>query len=295
MSDYILTCESTADYPRSFFERRNIPFACFHYELDGVAGVDDLYTSTTPEKFFSDLKAGGRSTTSQPNAGEYVDLWEPYLEEGRDVLHVTLSSGISGAYNSACIASGQLSAKYPERTVRVIDSLQASAGYGLLVDYMADRRDAGMGLTELAAWAEGHKLELNAWFFVGDIECLKRGGRVSKTSALIATALKICPVLNIDYKGALIPRQKIRTTKKAIAELVKMFLAHAKGGASYDGKCVISQSMCRDDAQAVADGIVAAAPQLAGKIEINDIGTVIGSHTGPGTVALFFMGDKRVD
>ena len=295
MSDFVLTCESTADYPRSYFEGRHIPSACFHYELDGEPCVDDLYVSTTPEAFFGKLKAGSHSTTSQPSAGEYVSMWEPYLKEGRDILHVTLSSGISGAYNSACVAAEQMAAAYPERTVRVVDSLTASAGYGLLMDYLADMRDEGKSLVEVADWAEEHKLEVNAWFFVSDLDCLKRGGRVSATSALLATALKISPVLNIDYQGHLIPRQKIRTTKKAIAELVKMFMEHAQGGAAYTGKCVISQSNCLADAEETARLIGEQVPALAGKIVINNIGTVIGSHTGPGTVALFFMGDKRVD
>lgn len=295
MSEFVLTCESTADYPKSFFDRRDIPYACFHYELDGRARLDDLYTSTTPEAFFGALKAGGRSTTSQPSAGEYASLWEPYLEKGRDILHVTLSSGISGAYNSACVAVEQMGAAYPERTVRVIDSLTASAGYGMLVDYLADLRDEGRGIAEVADWCEARKLNLNAWFFVSDLDCLKRGGRVSATSALLATALKICPVMNIDYRGHLIPRQKIRTAKRAIEGLAKMFAEHAEGGSSYAGKCVISQSNCRGYAEEVARLVGEHAPALAGKIAINDIGTVIGSHTGPGTVALFFMGDKRVD
>ena len=179
--------------------------------------------------------------------------------------------------------------------MRVIDSLAASAGYGLLMEYLADLRDGGMGFTELGDWAEEHKLNVNHWFFVSDLDCLKRGGRVSATSALLANALKICPVLNVDYEGKLIPRQKIRTTKKAIAELVRMMEAHAEDGLAYSGKCVLSQSNCRADADAVVAGIEEKFPQLAGKIEVNNIGTVIGSHTGPGTVALFFMGDRRVD
>ena len=295
MSDFILSCESTADYPRSYFEERGIPYACFHYELDGESCIDDIYASTTPEVFFGKLKAGSHSKTSQPNAGEYVDLWEPYLQQGKDILHVTLSSGISGAYNSATLAAQQLAPRYPERTIRVIDSLTASAGYGMLVDYMADLRDAGKTLEEVAAWTEEHKLNVNAWFFVSDLDCLKRGGRVSATSALLANALKICPVLNIDFEGHLIPRQKIRTVKKAIVELSKMFVAHAEGGAAYAGKCAISQSNCRADAEETARLIGEQAPALKGTITITDIGTVIGSHTGPGAVALFFMGDKRVD
>lgn len=295
MSDFVLSCESTADYPRSFFEERQIAWVPFHYNLDGVSYPDDLYASISPEAFFDKIKAGAQPTTSQVGVGDYVELWEPFLKEGKDVLHLTLSSGISGTYNSACVAAEQLHQAYPERTVRVIDSLAASAGYGLLMEYLADLRDGGMGFTELGDWAEEHKLNVNHWFFVSDLDCLKRGGRVSATSALLANALKICPVLNVDYEGKLIPRQKIRTTKKAIAELVRMMEAHAEDGLAYSGKCVLSQSNCRADADAVVAGIEEKFPQLAGKIEVNNIGTVIGSHTGPGTVALFFMGDRRVD
>lgn len=295
MSDFVLSCESTADYPRSFFEERQIAWVPFHYNLDGVSYPDDLYASISPEAFFDKIKAGAQPTTSQVGVGDYVELWEPFLKEGKDVLHLTLSSGISGTYNSACVAAEQLRQAYPERTVRVIDSLAASAGYGLLMEYLADLRDGGMGFTELGDWAEEHKLSVNHWFFVSDLDCLKRGGRVSATSALLANALKICPVLNVDYEGKLIPRQKIRTTKKAIAELVRMMEAHAEDGLAYSGKCVLSQSNCRADADAVVAGIEEKFPQLAGKIEVNNIGTVIGSHTGPGTVALFFMGDRRVD
>ncbi len=295
MSDFVLSCESTADYPRSFFEERQIAWVPFHYNLDGVSYPDDLYASISPEAFFDKIKSGAQPTTSQVGVGDYVELWEPFLKEGKDVLHLTLSSGISGTYNSACVAAEQLRQAYPERTVRVIDSLAASAGYGLLMEYLADLRDGGMGFTELGDWAEEHKLNVNHWFFVSDLDCLKRGGRVSATSALLANALKICPVLNVDYEGKLIPRQKIRTTKKAIAELVRMMEAHAEDGLAYSGKCVLSQSNCRADADAVVAGIEEKFPQLTGKIEVNNIGTVIGSHTGPGTVALFFMGDRRVD
>ena len=295
MTDYILSCESTADYPRSFFDERDIKWVPFHYNLDGKSHPDDLYASTTPQKFFDMIKAGAQPTTSQVGVGEYVEMWEPYLKAGKNVLHLALSTGISGTYNSACVAAEQLREAYPERTLHIVDSLAASAGQGLLMEYLADFRDEGMSFEDACAWVDEHKLNLNHWFFVSDLDCLKRGGRVSATSALLANALKICPVLNVDYQGKLIPRQKIRTTKKAIAELVHMMEVHAEGGLGYQGKCSISHSNCLADAEAVAHGIEAKMPQLAGKIKINDIGTVIGSHTGPGTVALFFMGDKRVD
>lgn len=293
MREYVLCCESTADYPPEFFERRQIPLLCYRYDLDGVEGVDDLYQSTTPEEFFDALAHGAQSRTSQPSRGEYLEFWEPYLAQGLDVLHVTLSSGVSGAYNGACMAAELASERHPDRAVRVVDSLAASSGFGMLVEQMADRRDAGMGLEELARWAEGARLSVNHWFFVSDLDCLKRGGRVSSASAIIATALKICPVLDVDVEGRLVPRKKIRTAKKAIAELARVFGERAERGAGKTGPCVISHSQCQRDAEELARLVAELAPELAGSIAIYDIGTVIGSHTGPGTVALFFMGEPR--
>lgn len=293
--DYVLTCCSTADYPRSFFEERSVPYISFHYELDGVSHLDDLYQSMSPHEFFSLIKGGAQPMTSQVSVGEYIEFWEPFLRAGRDVLHVTLSSGISGTYNSALLAAEELAGRYPDRRVLVLDSLAASSGYGLLVELMADRRDAGAALDELFAWGESIRLRVNHWFFVSDLETLKRGGRVSSASAIVASALKICPVMNVDRTGHLIPREKIRTKKKAEAELARIMVDLAEGGIGYDELCRISHSDCPEDAQKVADLVVRDIPLLAGKIQINNIGTVIGSHTGPGTVALFFLGAERAD
>lgn len=295
MADFILSCESTADRSLDFFKSRNILFACFHYEIDGEVHTDDLYQSISAEEFFANIAAGACPKTSQISAGEYEELWEPLLIGSKDILHLTLSSGISGTYNSACVAAENLMAKYPERTVRVIDSLAASSGYGLLVEYVADKRDEGLSLDECARWTEEHKLNMHHWFFSTDLTSYMRGGRISATSAILGTALRICPLMNVDFEGHLIPREKIRTKRRAIEETVKTMMEHVQDGAGYTGKCCISHSACRKDAEALAGAIVEQIPQLKGKIGINDIGAVIGSHTGPGTVALFFMGDKRID
>lgn len=292
---YVLTCSSTTDYPLSFFQERSVPFVCFHYEIDGEQHLDDLYQSLSPAEFFGRIKDGAVSKTSQVSMGEYMEFWEPFLRDGKDVLHVTLSSGISGTYNSACLAAQQLAERYPERRVLVLDSLAASSGYGLLVELMADRRDAGDTIDELYAWGERMRLRVNHWYFVSDLDCLKRGGRVSSASAIIASALKICPVMNMDRTGHLVPREKIRTKKRAEAELARIMVELAEGGIGYDGLCRISHSDCLEDAQRVAELVERDIPLLKGKIEIHDIGTVIGSHTGQGTVALFFMGAERED
>ena len=210
-----------------------------------------------------------------------------------DKQRVVLSSGLSGAYNSACVAAAQLEEAYPGRRVRVVDSLGASSGYGMLVDYVADLRDAGASLDEAYEWALAHRLNVHHWFFSTDLTSYIRGGRVSRVSGFVGTALRICPVLNMNDEGKLIPRDKIRTKGKAAKDVVARMLEHAEGGAAYAGKCAISMSACREDAEHVRDLVEAQFPALAGKVTINDIGTVIGSHTGPGTVALFFMGDTR--
>ncbi len=152
-----------------------------------------------------------------------------------------------------------------------------------------------MSLDELYAWAEANRLRLHHWFFSTDLTFYIKGGRVSKTSGMVGTLLGICPLLNMDNLGRLIPRAKIRSKKKVIEEIVRRMEEHADGGHEYSGKCYISQSACMEDARAVADLVEARFPRLNGKVEINWIGTTIGSHTGPGTVALFFWGDERVD
>lgn len=293
MESFVLTCCSTADKPQSFFDERNIHYVSFHFTMDGKEYPDDLGKSMSFSDFYARMDKGASPITSQVNAKEFTAFWEPFLQAGQDVLHVTLSSGISGVSNSANIAKTELSEKYPERKIIVIDSLGASSGYGQLMDDLADLRDEGKTIDEIAAWAEENKLRLHHWFFSTDLSAYQRGGRISNASAKIGTLLSICPLLNMDDKGRLIPRRKIRTKRKVIIELVKMMEEHAQNGADYQGKCSISHSDCLEDAQKVRDLVVEKFPQLKDKVDINSVGTVIGAHTGPGTVALFFMGDLR--
>lgn len=293
MANFTLTCCSTADRPKSFFDGRGIPYACFHWNEGGVDHLDDLYQSISPDDFYAAIKAGAMPTTSQVSVGEFVELWEPIAASGQDILHVSLSSGLSGAYESATLAAEQIMAAHPGRRVLVIDSLGASSGYGMLVEYLADLRDEGATLDEAYAWAMENRLRVHHWFFSTDLTSYVRGGRVSRVSGFVGTALKICPVLNMNDEGKLIPRDKIRTKARAIEDMVARMEEHAEGGHAYSGKCLLSMSACRPDAERVVSLVEQRFPALAGKVQINDIGTVIGSHTGPGTVALFFMGDVR--
>ncbi|MCH5261809.1 MAG: DegV family protein [Lachnospiraceae bacterium] len=295
MSDYILSCCSTADLTEEHFRERNISYICFHYELDGVQYMDDLGKSMPFDKFYAAMTNGADTKTSQINADEFIAYFEPFLKEGKDILHLSLSSGISGVVNSAMIAKNMLSEEYPERKIYILDSLAASSGYGLLMDKLADLRDDGMGIDELYQWAEENRLKLNHWFFSTDLTFYIKGGRVSKASGFIGGMLNICPLLNVDYQGKLIPRYKIRTKRKVIQTVVDKMEECLEEGRDYSGKCYISQSACYEDARAVADLIEERFPNLDGKVLINSIGTTIGAHTGPGTVAVFFWGKERVD
>ena len=293
MANYVLSCCSTADLTKEHFENRDIQYICFHYKLDGVDYPDDLGQTIQFEDFYKKMDEGAETSTSQVNVSEYVEYFSQFLEEGKDILHVSLSSGISGTYNSAVNAALIARERYPERKIYIVDSLGASSGYGLLMDKLADLRDSGMGIDEVHDWAEEHKLELNHWFFSTDLKFYIKGGRISKTAGTIGTILGICPLLNMDNEGRLIPRAKIRTKRKVIEEIVKRMEENAEGGLDYSGKCYISQSACMDAAEEVAKLVEERFPKLCGKVEINYVGTTIGSHTGPGTVALFFWGKKR--
>lgn len=294
MSKYILSCCSTADMSEKFFNERNINYICFHYEVDGVEYSDDLGKSMAFDEFYKKMEQGAFTKTSQVNADEYMNYFDKFLNEGYDILHVCLSSGISGSYNSAMIAKSEMEEKYPDRKIYVVDSLNASSGFGLLMDELADLRDAGKSIDEAKEWIELNKLYYNAWVLTTDLTYLVRGGRVSKAAGVFGTALNICPIIEVNVEGKLLSRDKVRTKKKAIKELVAKMESLAEGGTEYNGKCFLSNSACLEDAQAVATLIKEKFPNLK-EVVINDIGTTIGSHTGPGTVALFFKGKERVN
>ena len=293
MGDYIISCCSTADLTEEHFRSRDIHYIFFHYELDGKQYPDDLGKSMPFPEFYAAMANGAMTKTSQINAEEFEAYFEPFLKDGKDILHVCLSSGITGVINSAMIAKTNLEEKYPQRKICIVDSLAASSGYGLLMDKIADQRDAGLSLGELEQWILAHRLEVNHWFFSTDLTFYIRGGRISKTAGFVGGLLNICPLLNVNDEGKLIPRSKIRTKRKVIAAIVERMKENAANGADYADKCYISQSACLEDAKAVAALVEEYFPHLKGKVEINDIGTTIGSHTGPGTVALFFWGKRR--
>lgn len=292
---YILSCCSTVDLTKEHLEKLNISYTCFHFNLDGKEYADDLGQSMPFDVFYNKLKNGSDSKTSQISVGEYEEYFKSLLDTGKDVLHVSLSTGVSGSYRSACTAADMLRADYPNQKLYIIDSLAASSGYGLLMDAAAQKRDEGYTVDQLRTWIEENKLRLHHWFFSSDLTFFVKGGRVSKVSGMIGGVFEICPLLNVSNEGRLIPRSKVRSKKRVIVEIVNRMKEFAHGREKYNGKVFMSHSACIDDANAVADLVRENFADIDGDILINSIGTVIGSHAGPGTVALFFWGDERVD
>ena len=292
MSDYVLSCESTVDLTKEQLENRNISYICYPYEVDGVVYQDDFGESVSYQKFYQAMADGAETKTAQINSYEFETYFESFLEAGLDVVHLCLSSGITGIMNSAVSAKKVLEERYPDRKIYLIDSLAASSGFGLLVDTLADLRDEGTSAEDLVQWAEENKLRVHHWFFSEDLKYYIRGGRISKTAGMVGTMLGICPLLNMDEAGRLIPKEKIRSKKKVIPAIVDKMAQFADNRERYSGNCYISYSGNSDSAMQVAQLVQERFPNLR-EMKMYHIGTIIGSHSGPGTVALFFWGDTR--
>lgn len=290
---FILSSESTVDLPYSYLESRNVPVLFYKYRIDDQEYVDDM--GRDPEArplFYALLAAGHLPQTSQMNVAEYEDFLEPLLQKG-DVLHLAFTSGQSGSVHNAFLAAEILRKKYPERKLVVIDSLCSSSGFGMLVDYAADLRDEGKTIDEVADWVMANRNCVHHQFFSSNMTQFKRTGRVSGAAATIATILSICPIMRLDDCGRIIAYDKVRGKKNAVQRTVETMAEHIQNGADYDGKCFVCHSECADDAQLLIDAVEARFPRLKGAIRLYDIGTIIGSHSGPGTVAVFFLGNKR--
>lgn len=291
MSNYIISCCSTADLDPNFMKARDIHFVGCHYYLNDEEFIDDCGQTLPFSSFYQKMQEGVQTRTSQVNIEEFIDYFTGFLEAGQDILHLTLSGGISGVYNSAATAAELLRESYPERTILVLDSKAASTGYGMLVDAAADNRDAGMSLERNAAWLEEHKMQLQHWFTSEDLSFYVKGGRISKASGWFGTMLKICPLMNVDEEGHLGLRQKMRGRRASLNGLVTKMEEQVP---NYAGKVFVSGAGCPEEVEEVASLVQSRFPKTKGKIVSGNIGYTIGSHTGPGTVALFFWGDERI-
>lgn len=287
MSEYIVTVNSTVDVPKEWLEERNVPFIPLKYTIDGETYKDMRGLSS--KEFFQKLRDGKMAVTSQVNPDEAKAALEPFLKEGKDVLHLGFSSALSGTYNSMRLAAEELREEYPDRKIIVVDSLCACMGEALLLHYVLKLRDAGKSIEEAAKWAEENKLHVCHNVTVDDLHHLQRGGRVSKTAAVLGTMVQIKPMIHMDNSGSLQVIGKERGRKKSLNKIVDMAVEQAKG---WDNEIImITHGDCIEDAQYVAQRV----REKMGieNIFINNIGTVIGSHTGPGVVAVFCMGNER--
>ncbi len=295
MNDYVLLTCSTADISYEQMNSYGSEYIKFSYFVNDKEYKDDLGKTLSHGDFYQMMRQGCDTKTSQPNMEAYRKFLSPFLEKGLDVILLNLSSGLSGAQASAKMAEAELKLEYPDRKIYMVDSLGASSGMGLLLDKMASLKKEGMGIDELYAWVENNKLKVQHWFFSTDLTFYVKGGRVSKVAGWFGTVLKICPLLNVDKNGKLTPREKIRGKNAVINKIVKKMEENAIDGLKYSGKCFISHSDSYEDAEAVARQIKEKFPLLDGEVVINSIGTTIGAHTGPGTVAVFFFGKERKD
>ena len=289
MREYVITTDNNSDLPESYYAEHKMGCTYLSYSMDGQNYSHDNFLPV--EEFYDRMRKGSMPTTAQVNPEAARDLMEPYLKEGKDVLHIAFSSGLSGSYNSARIAGEELKQEYPERKIEVIDSLAASLGQGLLVHLAQQKKEAGESMEEVADWVSEHRLNIVHAFTVDDLNHLYRGGRVSKTTAVVGGVLNIKPVLHVDDAGKLVAVGKVRGRKKSLLALVDMM--DEKLG-SYKDSCdtiFISHGDCAEDAQFVADKVKEKYPIK--QVLMNHVGATIGAHSGPGTVALFFLGDKR--
>jgi DegV family protein with EDD domain len=270
-------------------EKENISFVSLSYIFGTENNKDDLGRTIDYSAFYARMRGGEMPSTAQINVGDYIEFFTPFLEKELDILYIAFSSNLSGSYNSSRIAMEELKEKYPNRKIAIVDSLCASMGEGLLVHLAKQKMNAGCSLDELAKWVEENKQKVCHWFTVDDLNHLQRGGRVSKAQAFIGTLMNIKPVLNVDENGKLIARDKVRGRKQALDALVEKMAKYAENPS--EQTVFISHGDCLSDAEYVAGKI----KERFGvqNVEIGFIGPVIGAHSGPGTVALFFLGKDR--
>ena len=289
MREFKILTDNTADLPESYIREHDLTLAWLPYLLDG-----ETYTEKNTldyPSFYAKMRAGSMPTTSQVNPQQAREVLEGVLRQGYDVLYIAFSSGLSGTYNSVRMAAEELSEEYPEATIAVVDSLCASLGEGLLVHKAVQMKEAGKSLGEIREWLEANKLHLCHVFTVDDLNHLYRGGRVSRTAAFLGTLANIKPMLHVDDEGHLIALSKVRGRKKSISKLVDMMEERLGDWKDKNDIIFISHGDCIEDANRLKELVEERTGIQAYLIDY--VGPTIGAHSGPGTLALFFMGEKR--
>ena len=287
---FTLSCESTTDLTLHHFNKRNIPVLPYTYTIDGQEFVDDMREGNGLAQFYNQLTAGKRPTTSLINKEKYLDFFRPLLEKG-DLLHVAFGSGMSQSASNAILAAEELKEEFPNRKIYVLDSLCACVGFGILVDMMADLRDEGKTIDEVYEWANANKLKVHHQFFSTTLTYFHRSGRLSGPAALIGNILKLCPIVRLNANGKMIAYAKVMSENKALAKLLADIAPLIKNGTDYDGRLWLAHS----NYVSMATKAVAELKQTYPKADIRvfDIGPVVASHCGPGTLSIYFVGDTR--
>lgn len=288
---FALTCESTADLPISYLAKRQISALPYTYCIDDTEYVDDMGEFNGRTNFYKLLKQGKRSTTSQINTERYKNFFRQQLSQG-DILHVAFDSGLSNSVYNAFYAAEELKKEFPKRRIVVIDSTCGCLGYGLLVDMLADMRDNGATFDQLYDWAKENKTKIHHQFFSTTLSYYRRSGRVSGPAATIGNILHVCPLLHLNREGKIIAYAKTMGTTKAISKTLEEIAAHVQNGYDYDGRMWVAHSDCIDTANKVIEQLKAQYPKA--DVKLFEIGPVIGTHCGAGTVAVYFLGDDRV-
>lgn len=293
MNNYVISCCSPVDYAKEDLAALDVETIYFHIILDGKDYLDDFGQTLSAEALLDAQRAGRDVKTSQISVGEYKDFFRPFLEAGRNILHITVSSGLSGTFNAANLAAHHLMEEFPERKVIVVDSLGGSCGYGMIVEEAALMRKAGKNIEEVRDWIEEHRLEVEHFFFSHDLTHFIKGGRIPRYVGLLAQKIKICPIMVGDTKGRIVMSDKIRTKKKAVQRAVEHIGELAVGGFNYNGKLIISHTdpeLAMETAALIREKV----PNLS-DLQIRPLGVTFSSHSGPGCVALFYWGKPHTD
>lgn len=292
--NFQLSCESTVDLPYEYVVKRNMSVIFYSYVIDGVEYEDNMERIVEArKKFYNLIKGGSMPSTSQINEYKYEEYFENLLKQG-DVLHITLGTGMTPSYKNACKAAEILKDKYPDRKLVIVDSLCSSGGYGLLVDYCADLRDEGKSIEEIKDWVESNCNKVHHQFFSTNLKYFRRSGRVSGPSAIVGSILKICPLMRLNQEGKIVAYDKVRLTKNAIKETVLTIVNNIQNGKEYDGKMFIYHSESIELAKELEKEIIEQIPNMNGRIKMLNIGNIIASHCGSGTVAVSFIGNERI-
>lgn len=294
--NFQLSCESTVDLPFSYVDGRNVKVLFYSYFVDGAEYADDMGRDPAAlDRFYNFLNEGKIPTTSQINEFAYEEFFRSILDEGKDVFHICFGTGMTGSYYNAVKVADVLKKEYPDRKIVVIDSLCSSSGYGMLVDDVKDMFDEGVESDKIIDWIEKNKNRIHHQFFSTDLKYYRRTGRMSGPVAGIAAIFRIHPIMRLNSKGKIIAYTKTIGKAAAIKKTLDTMEEHCDDGKNYSGKCWICHSNNLPDAILTKEMIQERFPNIKSEIKILDIGTIIASHSGPGTIAVFFHGDERKD